>query len=126
MFRAMARILVIDDEREQCDHIAGVLRAAGHQVQALSSGKEAMASIGAAPPALIVCDLMMPDMDGQQVLEQVRADPSCKEVPFIFLTAMRFQGGRNEAKAMGAQGMLVKPFTAQALNDLVNSLLKPA
>ena len=126
MFRAMARILVVDDEAEQRDHIAGVLRAAGHQVQAVGSGKEALASIGAAPPALIVCDLMMPDMDGQQVLGQVRADPACSAVPFIFLTAMRFQGGRAEAKEMGAQGVLVKPFTAQALNDLVNKLLKPA
>jgi len=126
MFRAMARILVIDDETEQCDHIAGVLRTAGHQVQALTSGKEAMASIGAAPPDLIVCDLLMPDMDGQQVLEKVRANPSCKSVPFIFLTSMRFPGGRDEAKSMGAQGILIKPFTAQALNDLVNGLLKPA
>jgi diguanylate cyclase len=126
MFRAMARILVIDDEAEQRDHIAGVLRASGHQVQAVSSGKEALASLGAAPPALVVCDLMMPDMDGAQVLEKVRADPSTSTVPFIFLTAMRFPGGRDEAKGMGAQGVLVKPFTAQALNELVEKLLKPA
>lgn len=121
----MATILVIDDEELHREHAAGILRGAGYQVQLAASGKEGLALATAARPDLVICDAMMPDLDGYGVLAQLRADPAMHSVPFAMFTAVRVRGLRTEAKAQGAQDFLNKPYKAGALLEMVRRLIEP-
>jgi class 3 adenylate cyclase/tRNA A-37 threonylcarbamoyl transferase component Bud32 len=76
------------------------------------------------PPDLILCDVMMPEMDGFAVLEALRAEPRLAEIPFIFLTALDDRSSTRRGMNLGADDYLPKPFTRNELMEAVNSRLK--
>jgi len=76
------------------------------------------------PPDLILCDVMMPEMDGFAVLEALRAEPRLAEIPFIFLTALDDRSSTRRGMNLGAGRLLPKPFTRNELMEAVNSRLK--
>lgn len=103
-------ILCVEDEQDLREIIADELADAGYRVGQASNGIEALAYLALQRPALILCDIAMPGMDGYQLLRQVRETrPELDDVPFVFLTAQDGSGQIAQGKYAGADDYLVKP-----------------
>jgi DNA-binding NarL/FixJ family response regulator len=114
-----ARILVIEDEPQMLRNLVTILRAEGFSVLGAPGGEEGVALARAERPDLVLCDLMMPGIDGFGVLRQIRADPRTAATPFLFLTA---RGEREEVRAgmnHGADDYLTKPVK---VDDLLGAI----
>jgi serine/threonine-protein kinase PpkA len=120
----MADILVIDDEAPIRLNLQLMLRKEGHSVRAAVNGKAGLEEIMRQRPALVLCDVMMPELDGFGVLEAVRAEPMLADVPFIFLTALDSRASLRRGMNLGADDYLNKPFTREELLEAVNTRLK--
>ncbi len=121
----MASIVLIDDDPDVRRAIRRVLEQAGHSVLALDNGKAALASIEAEPPDLVITDMLMPDMDGVEVIGEVGS--AAPGLPIIAVSG----GGRvpislllDTAGGLGAVHTLAKPFEMQELLDMVAGVLK--
>lgn len=119
----MTKILIIDDEELHRDHAAKILLNAGYEVQVADGGARGLEHVAASAPDVILCDAVMPGMDGFAVLERIRADPKTRDLPFAMFTAMKVRGVRTEAKQQGAQDFLNKPYKNEELLDMVRRLL---
>ncbi len=117
------QILVIDDEASIRANVLRVLRMEGYAVREAENGAVGLASAKANPPDLIVCDVMMPEMDGFAVLVALRADKATASIPFIFLTASAELDDKRFALDLGADGYLAKPFKLNELLSLVRQKL---
>jgi DNA-binding response OmpR family regulator len=122
---AAHRIVVVDDDRAVRDLAGRYLKPPLFDLYAFAQAGEALARLPAIEPALIVSDIMMPDMDGREFFRRVRADPAMLVVPFIFLTAVRSAHQIAELRAAGAEDYLVKPFPMVQLVEKIRSLLGP-
>ena len=118
------RILVVDDEPDIIALVAYHLARSGYRVSTASTGTEALQAAREEQPALIVLDLMLPELSGFQVLERVRADKSLSETPVLMLTARRDEPDRVEGLSLGADDYLVKPFSPQELVLRVRNILR--
>ena len=111
----MTSILVIEDETSYRTSIELILQMEGYDVRTAESGLSGVAMIREKRPDLILCDIMMPGMDGHSVLEIIKGDSAIDDIPFIFVTAM---GGRVDVRRgmyEGADDYLSKPFTPEEL-----------
>ncbi len=110
------RVLVVDDEPD-IRSVAGLAldRVGGMDVMVAASGAEALQLAMASPPDAIVLDVMMPGMDGPATLEALRAEPATAEVPVVFLTAKAQAAELERLLALGADGVLAKPFDPMTL-----------
>jgi PAS domain S-box-containing protein len=115
-------IYVVDDESDSREFSAFVLEQAGAIVTRFSSGIEALEAIEQAPPALLVSDIGMPEMDGYMLLEQVRALTSGQQVPAIALTAYASEVDHQRAIEVGFQMHLAKPVNPEALVEAIARL----
>ena len=95
----MTKILFIEDEPAMRANIAEVLELEGYQPLTASNGREGAALAQRELPDLILCDVMMPELDGHGVLEALRDDPQTARIPFVFLTA---KGDRGDVRALVA------------------------
>ena len=118
------RILVVDDEPDIVALVAYHLAKAGYRVSTASSGSEALAAASEEHPALIVLDLMLPEMSGFEVLEQLRANDATREVAVLMLTARREEPDRIRGLSLGADDYLTKPFSPQELVLRVAAILR--
>jgi putative two-component system response regulator len=106
-----ATLLIVDDLPENLAVLGGLLRDAGYQVRAANSGQTALRYAVQEPrPALILLDVMMPGMDGYEVLDRLRADPVCRDTPVIFLTALADVADEQYGLAQGAADYITKPY----------------
>jgi len=105
-----SRVLVVDDERTNLRLLSMVLRQEGHFVDSASDGPSALEAAAANPPDLVLLDIMMPRMDGFEVLRRLRAVEGCRGVPVIFLTGMEDLESKLRGFALGAVDYVVKPF----------------
>ena len=119
-----ANILVVDDIPANLDLLADVLREHGYEPRPLSSGKLALAAARAEPPDLILLDIRMPQMDGFEVCQQLKADPALREIPVIFTTALTETADKVKAFALGAVDYVTKPFQAQEIQARVATHLR--
>lgn len=103
-------ILVIDDTPANLRLLVNLLSAKGYKVRALPSGKIALAGIHSALPDLILLDIMMPDMDGYEVCQRLKAEEHTREIPIIFISAMHEVIDKVKAFSMGAVDYITKPF----------------
>ncbi len=115
-------ILCIEDEPEMIDLIRLILSWRGFEVVGAGGGKEGLEKVRENPPDLILLDLMMPDMDGWEVYQQIKADEKTKEIPVIVVTAK----AQSIDKVLGlhiakVDDYIAKPFSPQ---DLLNSVDK--
>lgn len=118
------RILVIEDEPQMLRNLMTILRAEGFAVLGAPGGEEGVALARSEKPDLILCDLMMPVLDGFGVLQRVRGDSRLAPVPFIFLTA---RGEREEVRAgmnLGADDYLTKPVKVDDLLAAIRTRLE--
>jgi len=120
----MADIMVIEDDASVLDNIGDILEVHGHKVRAFARGKDGLLSAQEQPPELIICDVMMPEMDGFAVLESLRQMPETASVPFVFLTARATREDMRRGMDLGADDYLTKPFTREELLSAVQARLK--
>ncbi len=119
-------ILVIEDDVAMAGGISDVLELAGYDVQVAHHGQEALEAIARRQPDLIVSDIMMPEMDGYELFNRVRANPDWVSIPFIFLTAKGQKSDIRLGRAMGAEDYLVKPFEWEDLLVITRARLARA
>lgn len=118
------RILVVDDEPEIVALVAYHLAKAGYRVSTASSGQDALELARRDRPSLIVLDLMLPGMSGFDVLEQLRADDSTRDMAVLMLTARREEPDRIRGLSLGADDYLTKPFSPAELVLRVAAILR--
>jgi two-component system, sensor histidine kinase and response regulator len=123
----MKTLLVIEDEQFVRENIIEILESSGYKVVSAVNGVVGMQLAFEYLPDLILCDVMMPEIDGHAVLEQIRANPTTAEIPFIFLTARADTGDLRASMNLGADDYITKPFrVAELLKAVETRLLKQA
>jgi DNA-binding NarL/FixJ family response regulator len=105
------RILLIEDHDQMRENLTLLLELSGYNVTGAANGRAGLDIASASPPDLILCDVMMPELDGYGVLAGVRADPDLNSIPFIFLTAKGEKRDLREGMNLGADDYLTKPVT---------------
>ncbi len=119
----MAKILVIEDETDVRDSIVDILNAEDFIVDSAADGAEGLALIAEFQPDLVLCDIMMPVLDGYGVLQRVRSQDTTKTLPFIFLTAKADKADMRTGMNLGANDYLTKPFTHDDLLSMIQARL---
>ncbi|HJP99504.1 MAG TPA: response regulator, partial [Rhodanobacteraceae bacterium] len=109
------RVLLADDNLDMREYITRLLRGKGYVVEAVSDGAAALATIAVQRPDLVLSDVMMPRMDGFELLAALRDDPKLRDLPVIMLSARAGEEARVEGLAHGADDYLSKPFSAREL-----------
>lgn len=117
-------ILVVDDTHMSLKLLTAILSAEGYQVRPADSGELALASAAAMPPALILLDILMPDMDGFEVLRRLKAREETRDIPVIFLSAVTEVAQRVEGLKLGAADFISKPFQREELLARVRTHLE--
>lgn len=116
-------ILIIDDHSEMLSFFRMVLRRANYKVETASDGQQGLALAQTLIPDLILCDIMMPGIDGRKVFEELRKQSGTATIPFVFLTALGNTEDIFAGLRLGADDYLVKPVTAEALLHTVETRL---
>ena len=117
-------LLIIDDSRELLENTAELLEVNRFHSLTANNGEQGIKIAGEIYPHLILCDIMMPDIDGYAVLYTLKKNPKTADIPFIFLTARSEKRDMKKGLEAGANGYLIKPFTTDALIQAVTKLLK--
>jgi len=112
---SMKRIVVVEDNADVREEILAILRFEGFEVRDAANGRRGLELVREWTPDFIICDLMMPELDGYGMLEALRADPQLKSIPFLCLTARAERRDMRKAMELGADDYLTKPFTAEEL-----------
>lgn len=119
-------VLLIDDEWMIQQAVKARLTACGFAVTVAGDGPAGLEEARNGRPDVVLLDVRMPDMDGFEVLRQLRADPTTAGIPVIFLTANVQDSTRQEARNAGAAGFLSKPYEARQVMDMILAATEPA
>lgn len=122
----MAKILIIEDSDDLRADIIEMLLLEGFTMLEARDGLEGVDVALSQLPDVIICDVMMPYMDGFEVLEKLRAHPLTQTIPFVFLTSRAEHDSQRFAMRQGADDYLAKPFNAKELIDVIRAQLKKA
>lgn len=117
-------VLVVDDEASIRDILSFYLKRSGYQVLTAGNGREALEEMGRSRPDLIISDLRMPEMSGDELCKRVKNDPATQDVYFIILSALDGTASRIGGLALGADDMIPKPFHAQEVLAKVESTFR--
>jgi DNA-binding response OmpR family regulator len=120
----MRKLLVIDDHEEIRENIAEILTLAGYQTFTAENGKKGVEKALLETPDLVICDIMMPELDGYGVLHLLRKNQSTEHIPFIFLTARTERNDFRKGMEMGADDYITKPFDDIELLNAIEIRLK--
>ena len=121
----MARLLVVEDDPIIQVLVREVLVGAGYEVAVADDGESGLEQVRAERPDLMVLDVMMPGIDGYEVLAQVRGNPETAELPVVMLTALNSDEDIQKGFAAGANDYVTKPFQAEELLASVSALVAP-
>lgn len=116
-------VLVVDDEEVIRANVRRLLELEGYAVLTATGGHQGLQLAREHRPALVVCDLVMPDLDGYGVLKGLRADAGTADIPFVLLTASAGEGERDVALRAGAAYYVTKPFDLKQLLHAVRRAL---
>src|SRR5919199_3035526 len=119
-------ILVIDDNNELRENTAEILELAGYEVYTAENGKRGVEVATREKPSVIICDIMMPELDGYGVLHLLRKNTDTQGIPFIFLTAKTERSDFRKGMEMGADDYVTKPFEDIELLNAIEVRLKKA
>jgi CRP-like cAMP-binding protein/FixJ family two-component response regulator len=120
----MSKILLIEDNHDVRENTAEILELANYTVLTAENGKIGVEKALEEKPDLIICDIMMPVLDGYGVLHMINKHEDLKNIPFIFLTAKAERGDFRKGMEMGADDYITKPFTDIELLNSIESRLK--
>lgn len=120
----MKKILVIDDNTEIRENTAEILTLAGYVTHTAENGKRGVELATREKPDMIVCDIMMPELDGYGVLHLLKKNPATEQIPFIFLTAKTERKDLRKGMEMGADDYITKPFDDLELLKAIEMRLK--
>lgn len=120
----MPKILLIDDDQPVRSGIRDLLEVKGYTVIAVDNGRDGVSLAEDVAPDLVLCDIMMPGMDGYEVLRELRAQPTTALTPFIFLTSKSEMSDLRQGMRQGADDYLVKPFLASDLYESISTRLE--
>lgn len=120
----MSRILVVEDDADIADLVRLYLERAGHEVQCLHSGADALRLILESTPDVVVLDRMLPSVDGLEILRLVRTTPELERIPILMLTARAEEAERIQGLEVGADDYVTKPFSAKELVARIAALLR--
>lgn len=115
----MYSILIIEDDPSYVSMMELILQMEGFSVRIATDGASGLALLHEKRPDLILCDIMMPEMDGHSLLEKLKGENTLVDVPFIFVTALAERADFRRGMAAGADDYLTKPFTAEELLSAV-------
>ncbi len=116
------RVLVVDDEGAILRLVELNLARAGYEVLTAYDGEEGLQKAREAAPDIIVLDIVMPRTDGYRLFEQLQADPTCRGIPVVFLTARAQEADLDWGWNSGAAAYITKPFAAPAFVDLIRRM----
>lgn len=120
----MHAILIIEDDPSYRSMMEMVLQMEGFEVRSAPDGETGIASLRERHPDLILCDIMMPGLDGHAVLDALKSDKSLANIPFIFVTALAERCDVRRGMSEGADDYLPKPFSAEELLEAVSGRLR--
>lgn len=113
------RVLIVDDNASSLKLIAYVMRKGGYDVTLACDGESALESTHRHHPEIVLMDIQLPGMDGLEVVRRLRADPSCREILIIAVSAYAMKGDAEKALAAGCDDYIVKPIDTRTLADLI-------
>ncbi len=105
-----AEVLVVEDDPDLNEMLGAYVRLAGFRYRRALDGASAMRELGAHRPALVLLDLMLPDIDGFEVCRRLRADEATHDVPVVILSALTEADAKRRAKELEVREFLTKPF----------------
>jgi len=120
----MKKILIIEDNQDIRENISEILELAGYETVTAGDGKEGIEIAQAQLPDLIICDIMMPELDGYGVLHILNKKEETARIPFIFLTAKTERADMRKGMVMGADDYITKPFDDTELMDAIEARFK--
>jgi DNA-binding response OmpR family regulator len=119
----VSRVYVVDDEPDMVDLLATVLNGEGFEVETYTDGRTALARLLEDPPDILLLDLMMPDLDGFELLKLLRLDSRGSEVAVLVVSARTGHQAQIETLQLGANAYIYKPFSPRELVAQVRQLL---
>jgi DNA-binding response OmpR family regulator len=122
----VTRVLVVEDDPDIAQLVAHYLEKSGFSVERLANGRDALTSIAARPPDVLVLDLMLPQVDGLEICRVVRGNNATAAMPIIMLTARAEESDRIVGLEIGADDYLAKPFSPNELVARVRALVRRA
>jgi len=120
------KVLVVDDDEHILRSLAQYLEMEEFSVKTASGGAEALALVESDRPDLVLLDVMMPEMDGFEVLENLRRKPETEKLPVIMLTARDQHGDVLKGYQMGVSSYMVKPYNFDELLEVINQVFAEA
>lgn len=120
----MKSVLVIDDNKDIRENTAEILDLAGYKTSTAENGKQGVDIAVREKPDVIICDIMMPELDGYGVLHMLKKNPETQDIPFIFLTAKTERSDFRKGMEMGADDYITKPFEDLELLNAIEVRLK--
>ena len=118
-----ANILVVDDSRQTRLTLTKNLEAQGHVVSAVDSGRAALETLATGSFDLILLDILMPDVDGFEVLRKLKEDDQKSDIPVIVVSALEDRQSEEKCKQLGAQAFITKPIDTDELDAKVVACL---
>ncbi len=117
------KVLLAEDEKNVILGVRTCLDAVGYDVEVVEDGEEALNSVKRAHPDLILLDLLMPKVDGFEVLKVLKGNEETSKIPIVVLTAKAEETDRQRAMELGADNYMTKPFKPQELWDVIKGYL---
>jgi twitching motility two-component system response regulator PilG len=119
MDKAPGTVLVVEDKASLTQMLKFLFLSKGLKVEIAFNGREALEKAGSLLPDLILLDILMPEMDGFEVLERLRENEATRQIPIIMLTARKSREDMQKARELGAVEYITKPFKAVEVVDKV-------
>src|SRR5512140_2195353 len=118
-----SRVLVVDDDQANVKLLSEVLKG-DYKLSVAPDGESALQAIATRQPDIVLLDIVMPGLDGYEVLRRLRADPATRELPVMFLSSLEEMASKTRGFELGANDYLTKPFHLLEVKARVQSLLK--
>ena len=119
------KVLITEDEPNIIESLTFILKRAGYEVAAVSDGEAAMQELHAHQPDVMILDLMVPKLNGFEVLKRIKSDPVLSTLPVLVLSAKGQAHDRRLVEDMGAEAFVTKPFSNRDLIDQIGRLCAP-
>jgi len=116
------RVLITEDEPNIVESLTFILQRAGYEVSAVLDGEAAVRRLRSDPPDIMILDIMLPKMNGFEVLKLIKTDPALKSLPVVILTAKGQAHDRQLAEQIGADAFVTKPFSNRDLIQQIGLL----